>query len=279
MEPTPPALALAAAALDALGIDGPPKHLSGRKGADVWRAGDWRIKTATPGARGHLAHETAAYELLHRQDLHPGPRQWAGDTGRWMAVPWLDGQSLWEAFAPARDGHATPAQRDTMREAARAALAALADLHLTGWTHGDMQTENALLLDHDSDETTTVEFIDFDLSAHPELPRGFPYRGGLVHVIAPETAALLLATDDETDVELTAPAELFALGAGLYWAWTGQRITDYRGDAAGAHDDLYADIADGRRRDLAHDRPWADADLEALIHGATQTDPGTRRYS
>lgn len=67
MEPTAPAAALAAAAAHALGVEDQPKHLTGRKGADTWRAGTWTIKTAPPGARGHLAHEHAAYELLHHQ--------------------------------------------------------------------------------------------------------------------------------------------------------------------------------------------------------------------
>ncbi|MDT0305381.1 hypothetical protein RM780_00170 [Streptomyces sp. DSM 44917] len=94
MEPTPPAHALVRAALDALGIDAPAKHLTGRKGADTWRAGEWTIKTALPGARGHLGHETAAYELRHRQGLHPGVRHSASDNGRWLALPWLEGRSL-----------------------------------------------------------------------------------------------------------------------------------------------------------------------------------------
>ncbi|MFD8774491.1 hypothetical protein [Streptomyces sp. NPDC059916] len=273
MEPTAPAAALVAAAADALGVKVSPKHLTGRKGADTWQAGPWTIKTATPGARGHLAHEHAAYELLHRQGSHPRPRGAAGNDGRWMAVPWLDGRPVWDVFRPAREGTATPEQQTQMREAARSALTALNDLHAAGWIHGDMQTENAVLLDDG-----TVEFIDYDNAAHPDLPLPFPYRGGLVHVIAPETAALLLASGEEQHVQLTPEAELFALGASLYWAWTGIRPTDYRGDPAGAHTELYADIADGRRRDLADDRPWNDAELERLILSATRPDPAARSY-
>ncbi|MDT0305382.1 hypothetical protein RM780_00175 [Streptomyces sp. DSM 44917] len=62
-----------------------------------------------------------------------------------------------------------------------------------------------------------VEFIDYDLAQHdPGLPLPFPYRGGLVHVIAPELAARLLATGEDQHAELTPAAELFALGAALY---------------------------------------------------------------
>jgi tRNA A-37 threonylcarbamoyl transferase component Bud32 len=64
--------------------------------------------------------------------------------GGW-AVPWIDGSSVWEVFAPARDGHTTTDQRTTMRQTARTALAALERLHEAGWIHGDMQAENAIL--------------------------------------------------------------------------------------------------------------------------------------
>ncbi|MGW4033962.1 hypothetical protein ACWEFL_32495 [Streptomyces sp. NPDC004838] len=191
-----------------------------------------------------------------------------------MAIPWVDGRSLWDVFAPAREGTATAGQRAQMRDGARTALTTLHRFHATGWTHGDMQTENVILL-----PSGRVEFIDHDNAHHPDLPLPFPYRGGLIHVIAPETAAQLLKTGEEQHVRLTPEAELFALGSALYWAWTGQRITDYRGDPAGAHQDLYADIAEGRRRELQSDRPWADAELERLIQGATRPDPHTRSYS
>lgn len=273
MEPTASAQALAVAAASALGVDEQPKHVTGRKGADTWRASGWTIKTATPGARGHLAHEHAAYELLHRQGRHTGPLGAAGAEGRWMAVPWVDGRPLWDVFGPAREGTATAVERAQMREAARSVLAALQQFHAAGWIHGDMQAENAVLLHGGG-----VEFIDYDNAHHADLPLPFPYRGGLVHVIAPEIAAQLLATAEDQHVPLTAPAELFALGASLYWAWTGHRITDYRGDAAGAHIELFADIVQGRRRDLAADRPWRDAELEVLIEGATRPDPLVRSY-
>ncbi|MGI5262343.1 hypothetical protein [Streptomyces angustmyceticus] len=274
MEPTPPAAALAAAAAHALGIEEQPGHLTGRKGADTWRAGTWTIKTAVPGARGHLAHEHAAYELLHRQGRHPGPRGAAGPEGRWMAVPWVDGCPLWDLFAPAREGTATPEQRARMRGAARGALTALQEFHEAGWIHGDMQTENVVVR-----PDGTVEFIDYDNARHrPDLPLTVPYRGGLVHVIAPEIADQLLNTGDDQHVRLTPEAELYALGAALYWAWTGIRPTDYRGDPAGPHNELFADITAGRRRDLACDRPWADPELEALILAATRLTPASRSY-
>jgi hypothetical protein len=266
-----PARQLAGAAANTLGISGPAQHLSGRKGADVWRAGPWIIKTAVPGARGHLAHESAVYELLHAQGRHPGAR--TGTTaggGRWLAVPALPGPSLWELFTPARDGSATSAQRGHLRVAARGLFTALRDLHAAGWRHGDVQPENVI------DLGGRVELIDYDLAHHPGLPLPFPYRAGLVHVIAPETAAALARTGEDEPVELTAAAETYAAGAGLYWAWTGHWPTGYRGPADGDHRDLYADIAAGRRRDLTADRPYPDPELEHLITTATAPDPAAR---
>ncbi|MFD9423820.1 MULTISPECIES: hypothetical protein [unclassified Streptomyces] len=274
MEPTAPALALVRTVLDTLELDGPPKHLTGRKGADAWRYGDWAIKTALPGARGDLAHEAAAYDLLRRQGRHPGVRHGHSELGRWLALPWVEGAPLWDLFAPAREGSATEPQRTQMREASRAALSALREFHATGWIHGDMQSENVIIT-----VRRGVSFIDYDRAHHPDLPRTMqPYRGGLVHVIAPEIAARLLATNESEHVALTPQAELYALGASLYWAWTGTRITDYRGDPAGAHAELYEDIAAGRCRNLDRDRPWIDAELEGLIRGAVEPNPVYRTY-
>lgn len=82
---------------------------------------------------------------------------------------------------PAREGHATGEQRTLMREAARHVLVALEEFHDAGWVHGDMQTENVI---HTRDGG--IEFIDFDTARHPDLPLSHPYRGGLIHVIAPK---------------------------------------------------------------------------------------------
>ncbi|MFD3729663.1 hypothetical protein [Streptomyces sp. NPDC058671] len=272
VEPTAPARALVDTAMTTLGLPGPPEHLTGRKGSDVWQAADQIIKTAVPGARGDLAHETAAYALLRDQGRHPGTRHGHGNLGRWLALPRLDGPSLWQVFAPAREGHATDTQRTHMRDAARAAFAALTELHAAGWIHGDMQAENVIIT------SRGPAFIDYDRARHPDLtPPATPYRGGLIHVIAPEITAQLLATGNDDHVPLTPAAEVYALGASLYWAWTGVRITDYRGDPAGAHTELYADIAAGRRRNITTDRPWSDPGLEALITTATSTSPENRQ--
>jgi hypothetical protein len=186
-------------------------------------------------------------------------------------VPALPGPSLWDRFAPARDGSATPAQREQLRAAAQGMFTALHRLHGAGWRHGDVQPENAVDLG-----AGRVELIDYDLAHHPDLPLPFPYRAGLVHVIAPELAAALAATDEDEPVELTAAAEVHAAGAGLYWAWTGRWPTDYRGPEDGDHRDLCADIAAGRRRHLAADRPYPDPGMERLITTAMDHDPAAR---
>ncbi len=80
----------------------------------------------------------------------------------------------------------------------------------------------------------TVACIDYGNAHHVGPPLSHAYWVGLIHVIAPEIAARLLTTADDQRVAQTAPAELLALGASLYWAWTRARITDYRRDAAGS---------------------------------------------
>ncbi|MDI5966068.1 hypothetical protein POF50_021970 [Streptomyces sp. SL13] len=260
-----PALHLAEAAAETLGLRTAPEHVTGRKGADIWHLENWAVKTAVPGARGHLDHEAAVYDLLHRQGLRPGSQSGYGDAGRWLAIPWLDGSSIWDLFAPARNGTATPAEREGMRRAADAMFDALHQLHAAGWLHGDVQPENAVVLPDGH-----VEFIDYDLAHHPDLPLPFPYRAGLVHVISPHIARQLAATGEDEAVTCTPQDDRHAAGAGLSWAWTGHWPTAYRGPDDGPHADLFQDIAAGRRRDITADRPWPDPHLEGLITAATR---------
>ncbi|MGW0547911.1 hypothetical protein [Streptomyces altiplanensis] len=142
--------------------------------------------------------------------MRPGVRHGDGEGGRWLAVPWIDGRSVQEVFAPARDGHATDEQRTVMRQTTRAVLAALERLRQTGRVHGDVPAENMIVTGE------VVAFIGHGNTHHVDLPLSHAYRGGLIHVIAPEIAAQLLTTADGQHVALTAPADLFALGVSPY---------------------------------------------------------------
>ncbi|MEU9298800.1 hypothetical protein [Streptomyces sp. NPDC048266] len=256
MEPTAPARALVDTAMTTLGLSDPPKHLTGRKGSNVWQAADQIIKTAVPGARGDLAHETAAYALLRDQGRRPGTRHGTGDLGRWLALPRLDGPSLWEVLAPAREGHATTVQRTAMRNAARDAFASLTELHAAGWIHGDMQAENVIITSHGP------EFIDYDRARHPDLaPLATPYRGGLIHVIAPEIAPAPRHRRRRSRPPHPRRRGIRARRLPLLGL---DRSTDHH--PAGAHTELYADISAGRRRNITTDHRHSDEPGEPAAH-------------
>jgi len=262
-------------ALRTLDIVDPPRPLT-QDHPNAWHAGAWKIKTATePAASAALVHETAAVRALHRAGLYPvDAESGRDDNGVWSAVGWIAGPTLWDAFAPGRVDTGPDGFPTRMVDIADAAFTALDRLHTHGWLHGDIQPFNIVVTAPD-----TVEFIDLDLTHHPRLlPLPVPYRGGLDHATAPETARTLLDTDIDTTVPLDDRAEWYSLGASLRWAWTGTTPanTPFVGAGATAHDVL-ADIATLRRRPpLAEVRPWAAPELEALIDRATRLDPADR---
>jgi serine/threonine protein kinase len=255
------------AACDAAGTD-QPRLIHEFRGAASYRAGDWKIKTAV-GDTSHLAHEAAVYELRQTQDLHPGVHHGHHEDGLWLAIPWEHGPTLWEAFAPVRDGQDAPTLRAMVLHAAQGTFAELNRWHRAGWLHGDVQPGNIVLGER-------ATFIDMDHARHPDLPLPFPYRGGMDHATAPEVARQVIETPEDVDAGLDQAAEVYSLGVSIRWAWTGKLPTDYRAFGTAAPAELLADIADGRRRDLFEDRPYPFPELEELIEKSTRLDPEKR---
>ncbi|MGC0417043.1 hypothetical protein [Embleya sp. AB8] len=264
---------LLAAALDALGVDERPRPLTSHH-TNAWRVGQWRIKTATrPADAIPLHHEARVLTLLRRQGLYPVAGT-HGHTavGLWTAVEWRPGVTLWRWCESAR--RTGPELAHHLPALARRAFEALGRLHTAGWHHGDIQPMNILVTPGGE-----VEFIDHDLTHHPDLlPLPVPYRGGMDLTTAPEIARRLLDTGPGDHVELTDAAEVYSLGASFRAAWTGRAPATHRaigGPVTAA--DILEDIATGRyRARLVDARPWPDPDLEALIEATMSLDPGQR---
>ncbi|MYW04789.1 lipopolysaccharide kinase InaA family protein [Streptomyces sp. SID3343] len=264
---------LLAAAVAALDVPDEPRPLSPYH-ARAWRTRNWKIKAAgTPAGVAKALHEVRAVELLRDAGLTTttGAHGRIGDEV-WTAVTWAPGETLWQWCAHG----ATPQDvAPRLRDVADRAFALLGRWHRAGWRHGDVHPGNILIT-----ETGDVVFIDHDLTHHRDLlPLPGPYRGGGDQATAPEIARRLLDTGPDVDIELTAAAETYSLGASLRWAWTGQAPATPR--AVGADgvtpSDVLTDIVTGRRRvPLAEARPWPDPDLERLVEDTMRLDPSAR---
>ncbi|GGS79394.1 protein kinase domain-containing protein [Streptomyces cinerochromogenes] len=225
--------------------------------ANVPEAEESRDKAA------ELAQENDHLIRLSRADAidsayRVGAGAWEG--GRWLAVRWVDGVRLWNALSPTREaGGGTRAHRTLLLSVARTWAARLAPLHAAGWAHADVQPTNTLVTDDG-----TTEIIDYALSCGPDDGRRLPYRGALTHTTAPEVAAAVLDTEHDVHIPVRPPADIWSLGASLFWCWTGHRPGMYE-DGDDRRDKLRA-LADQRLHALRDVRPWPFPALEELIN-------------
>ncbi|MFD5067596.1 hypothetical protein ACFWNC_06565 [Streptomyces sp. NPDC058369] len=281
-EPPPPAEAVALLT----GHTGEPatvRLLSDRRGSRVWKVqglkGAAAVKANTPD--GDNAHEKAA-EMAQEDDhllrltaagaISPDYRVGAGtwEGGRWLAVNWIDGAPLWQALAPARSPEGDrAAARPWLTGIARSWTQHLARMHTAGWAHADVQPTNTLIT---NDGQAAV--IDYALACGPDGHRLVPYRGALTHTTAPEIATQILATPDDTHIQAQPAADIWSLGASLFWCWTGTRPIRYDDDLD--RPEKLAAIAKGTTIALRDVRPWAFPAFEEAITACLAPDPADR---
>ncbi|MFI8515012.1 hypothetical protein ACIGHB_28190 [Streptomyces sp. NPDC085460] len=255
--------------------------LSDRRGSRAWKVqgprGAVALKANDPyggGARdkaAELAQEDVHLaRLVEAGAVRPGYRVGAGawQGGRWLAVRWADGKPVWEAFAPVRAGD-RPGARPWLLDAARTWAGCLDRMHAVGWAHADVQPTNALVA-----ADGRAALIDYALACGPDDRPRLPYRGALTHTTAPEIAAAVLATPGDAHVRATPEADVWGLGASLYWCWTGRRPVAYE-DADDRGVKLEA-IARGVCVPLPKVRPWTFPEFEAAITACLAPVPADR---
>lgn len=118
----------------------------------------------------------------------------------------------------------------------RLTLGNLAELHCTGWTHGDLQPLHFLLTENGA------VLLDYGVAQSNRMPMP-DYKGGMVHFNAPEVAADVIATGRAT---ATTTSDVFSLGAVFAFAITGKVIGDYEMNAS--WDEKLAVLARGHLR-------------------------------
>jgi serine/threonine protein kinase len=246
--------------------------LSDRRGSRAWKVtgsrGTAALKANNPDAApgrdkaAEMAQEDRhLLALIDTGALSPGYRVDAGvwEGGRWLAVRWIDGIPLWRALAPARGTAGDrPPVRPWLLGIARTWAEQLERLHAAGWAHADVQPTNTLVT-----RDGRAAIFDFALSCGPETAGRLPYRGALTHTTAPEIADAILATHAGTHIQALPPADIWGLGASLFWCWTGRRPVPYADDTP--RTDKLRAIADGKHLRIADARPWAFPAFEEFI--------------
>ncbi|MEU7359652.1 MULTISPECIES: hypothetical protein [Streptomyces] len=142
---------------------------------------------------------------------------------------------------------------------ARTWAARLAPMHAAGWAHADVQPTNTLVTDDG-----VSEIIDYALACGPDDGRRLPYRGALTHTPASEIAAAVLDTGPDVHIPARPAADIWSLGASLFWCWTARRPGVYE-DGDDRREKLRA-LADRRLHALHDVRPWPFPALEELIN-------------
>lgn len=164
-----------------------------RMAAALW---DRRAVTAP------IAHERAVLAGIAGPGV-PALASPDGDAERLLVTRWIDGTPLAERTL------STPADAERLL---RALLEVAARAHATGVIHRDISPSNVLL---DANDEARVWLIDWELAATPERRPFGPV--GTRGFIAPEQLALRA----QPRSEVTAAADVFAIGATLYYALTG----------------------------------------------------------
>jgi serine/threonine protein kinase len=246
--------------------DHDPKLLHDRRGTTVYKI-DGTVLKITSGLMA--GREGAVLRLLgtgfyrdHGWEGTPGT-----DDGRsWLTLRWIDGTTLWDALEPAHRGDDSPTSREQMLTLAGAAARRLADLHAAGWSHGDLQPDHVLY------EGTVTHLIDLACAQGPADVPYYPHRGGLAHTTAPEVAEAILACDDH--VAITPEADVWALGASLWWSWTRTTAITYD-DPAPKRAAQMAAIAAVRRTPTSA-RPWTFPAFTDAVMACLSAEPADR---
>lgn len=214
----------------------------------------------------HLIRLTEAGALSPRYRVGAGA--WQG--GRWLAVRWIDGAPVWRAFALARGPEGDrPSVRPWLLGVARTWAERLAQMHAAGWAHADVQPTNTLIT---NDGAAAV--IDYALACGPASGPRLPYRGALTHTTAPEIADAILSTTPDTHIQAEPPADIWGLGASLFWCWTGQRPVAYEDEAP--REAKLKVIATGATLSLDDVRPWVFPEFEKVIRACLTPAPEDR---
>lgn len=241
--------------------DHEPKVLHDRRGTTVYKIDNIALKITS----GLMAAREG--EILHLLGTEFYRDHGWDDERSWLTLRWIDGTSLWTELEQAHRGDASAASKEHMLALTAGAAQELAKLHTARWAHSDLQPDHVIL------EGESTKIIDLACAQGPADVPFYVHRGGLAHTTAPEIANLILSSEEH--ITLTPQADIWSLGASLWWAWTRTTPITYTDPAAGRTAQL-KDIATVRRPDPSIARPWPFKEFEEAVMGCLATDPDDR---
>ncbi|MFI6626470.1 hypothetical protein [Streptomyces sp. NPDC050528] len=217
------------------------KELTNRRGSAVWKvigpAGTAAVKIGYDDGAVVTLREAAALAAMDHSVY--GAVSGSYDGGSWLVTPWFSGPSTWKVFTPVREG--TGGREAALRGGADLCRS-VANLHASGWIHADLQPS------HGVHTPEGVRLIDFAWSWHEGQEPVNGFRGGIVHLMAPELAAAVAREDGP--VTPTRRSDTYALAGVLWTCAAGGWPLDYK--AAGI--DRQAAGPDGVRNAIATGR-------------------------
>ncbi|MFI6702400.1 protein kinase [Streptomyces sp. NPDC050509] len=222
-------------------------------GYPIEATADW---PAQPWTALAPAREGAVLQRLGLEEIAYGEWQ----AGTWNIQPWHEGPDLYRLWEPCRSKGSSIAPQTSV---VLGCVEALAELHLKGWAHGDVQPAHFII----GPERT--QLIDLALARGGHVPDeyDFPFRGCLVHYEAPEISRSVLATGE---AEPTQEADVYALGASLLISATGWRAVEYPDDAP--RPVQREAVANGKRRDVKAPGELGEL-IEAMLSHAPEDRP------
>ncbi|WP_235469323.1 hypothetical protein [Streptomyces platensis] len=109
----------------------------------------------------------------------------------------------------------------------------------------------------------------------PRRPAAPAVPGALTHTTAPEIAAAILSTPADTHIQTQPAADIWSLGASLFWCWTGHRPVPYD-DTTDRMEKLAVIAKATTTTALRNVRPWPFPELEDTVTACLAPDPADR---
>ncbi|WP_405984712.1 hypothetical protein [Streptomyces sp. NBC_00872] len=198
------------------------KEITDRRGSAVWKATGATATVSVKFGYGEgaetTAREAAVLDQLPRYTVTAGRA--AG--GVWCVTPWLNGPSTFQLFQSIRDGSDRCTHvlgRSQALVGAVELCRAVADLHIAGWIHGDLQPSHGI---HTLSGARLIDFAWTWREGEAPWPK---FYGGITHLVAPELAAWI--THGPQPVKPAASADVYALAGTLWTCTTGRWPLDY----------------------------------------------------